>query len=79
MGVRFGTKATPCVDIYSATAEIRRGKKKKERRITHMAKNIMLASTTQGGHNYAWKSTPQVYSLMLSVALIVTRAFLMCS
>ena len=33
------------VDIQSATAEIRRGKKKKQ------DKNIMSASATQGGHN----------------------------
>jgi len=34
------------VDIQSATAEIRRGKKKEE-----TGKNIMSASVTQGGHN----------------------------
>jgi len=38
------------VDIQSPTAEIRRGKKKIERR-NHMAKNITSASATQGGHN----------------------------
>jgi len=32
------------VDIQSATAEIKRGKKKVD-------KNIMSASATQGGHN----------------------------
>jgi len=39
------------VDIQSATAEIRRGKKerKKERKKQH--KNIMSASAMQGGHN----------------------------
>jgi len=36
------------VDIQSATAEIRRGKKKKKQ-----DKNIMSASATQGGHNKA--------------------------
>jgi len=48
--------ATPCVelcggmvDIQSTTAEIRRGKKKIERR--NHGKNIMSASATQGGHN----------------------------
>jgi len=39
------------VDIQSATAEIRRGKKKKEEREKPQGKNIMSASATQGGHN----------------------------
>jgi len=40
------------VDIQSATAEIRRGKKKKiERKNRLQDKNIMSASATQGGHN----------------------------
>jgi len=41
------------VYIQSATAEIRRGKKKKieEDRRNHRAKNIMSASAMQGGHN----------------------------
>jgi len=34
------------VDIRSATAEIKRGKKEKPQ-----GKNIMSASATQGGHN----------------------------
>jgi len=34
-------------DIQSATAEIRRGKKKKK----PQGKNTMSASATQGGHN----------------------------
>jgi len=37
-------------DIQSATAEIRRGKKKKEDRTSNRAKNIMSASAMQGGH-----------------------------
>jgi len=37
------------VDIQSATAEIRRGKKKEDRK--QQDKNIMSASATQGGHN----------------------------
>jgi len=43
------------VDIHSATAEIRRGKKKieEDRRRNH-DKNIMSASAVQGGHNEAW-------------------------
>ena len=36
------------VDIHSATAEIRRGIKKKKKK---QDKNIMTASATQGGHN----------------------------
>jgi len=39
------------VDIQSATAEIRRGKK--ERRKKPQGKNIMSASAMQGGHNNA--------------------------
>jgi len=38
-------------DIQSATAEIKRGKKK-ERKKKPNGKNIMSASVTQGGHNY---------------------------
>jgi len=38
------------VDIQSAAAEIRRGKKK-DRRKKPQGKNIMPASATQGGHN----------------------------
>jgi len=37
------------VDIQSATAEIRRGKK--EERKNRNGKNIMSASATQGRHN----------------------------
>jgi len=37
------------VDIQSATTEIRRGKKRKERK--KQDKNIMSASAMQGGHN----------------------------
>jgi len=37
------------VDTQSATAEIRRGKKRKEKKT--QGKNIMSASATQGGHN----------------------------
>ena len=37
------------VDIQSATAEIRRGKKKERKK--KQDKNIMSASATQGGHN----------------------------
>jgi len=36
------------VDIQSATAEIRRGKKEERKK---QDKNIMSASATQGGHN----------------------------
>jgi len=36
------------VDIQSATAEIRRGKKERRKK---QDKNIMSASATQGGHN----------------------------
>jgi len=37
------------VDIQSATAEIRRGRK--ERRKKKQDENIMFASATQGGHD----------------------------
>jgi len=39
------------VDIQSATAEIRRGKKIEERKRINDRANIMSASATQGGHN----------------------------
>jgi len=39
------------VDIQSAAAEIRRGKKE-DRRKKPQGKNIMSASATQGGHNH---------------------------
>jgi len=40
-------------DIHSATAEIRRGKKKDRKKIEEETteQNIMSASPTQGGHN----------------------------
>jgi len=38
------------VDIQSATAEIRRGKKEERRKKKPQGKNIMSASATQGGH-----------------------------
>ena len=47
-------------DIQSATAEIRRGKKK-DRRWKPQGKNIMSASATQGGHikrSIAYKMWP---------------------
>ena len=40
------------VDIQSATAEIRRGKKdRKKKKKKPQGKNIIAASGTQGGHN----------------------------
>jgi len=39
------------VDIQSATAEISRGKRKKEE---EQDENIMSTSATQGGHNNKW-------------------------
>jgi len=39
------------VDIESATAEIRRGKKRRRQK-KPQGKNIMSSSATQGGHNY---------------------------
>jgi len=44
------------VDIQSAMAEIRRGKKKKieERKNKLQDENIMSASATQGGHINLW-------------------------
>jgi len=40
------------VDIQSATAEIRQGKKEEERKKKPQCENIMSASALQGGHNY---------------------------
>jgi len=47
------------VDIQSAAAEIRRGKKKR-RRNKPQGKNIMTGHITWGGHN---KTTQQTYSV----------------
>jgi len=48
------------VDIQSATAEIRRGKKrKKERRKKPQGKNIMACPITQGGYKYNIKNCCQ--------------------
>jgi len=38
------------VDIHSATAEIRRGKKGRKKKKKPQGKNIMSASATQGCH-----------------------------
>jgi len=45
------------VDIHSATAETRRGKRKEEERKIEetTGKNIMSASATQGGHKYCYQ------------------------
>jgi len=40
------------VDIQSATAVIRRGKKKKKEKNISQDENIMSTSATQGSHNY---------------------------
>jgi len=39
------------VDIQSATAEIKRGTKRRRNKKKPNDKNIMFASVTQGGHN----------------------------
>jgi len=39
------------VDIWSATAENRLGKKRKKKDSNHIGKNRMSASATQGGYN----------------------------
>jgi len=39
------------VDIQSATAEIRRGKKERRRKKKPQGKNIMACPITEGGHN----------------------------
>jgi len=54
------------VDIQSATAEIRPGKKIERRK--KQDKSIMLASATQGGHNYpqsgrSWGHVTPLYKL----------------
>jgi len=46
------------IDIQSATAEIRRGKKKKK----PQGKNIMSTSATQGGHKKEEKTTGRQYN-----------------
>jgi len=46
------------IDIHSATAEIRRGKKERYVEEETTGQNIMSASATQGGHNEMKKTTP---------------------
>jgi len=57
------------VDIQSATAEVRRGRKRKKKkaedRRNHRMK-IMSASATQGGHNKA-----DIYSVLYHTDLII--------
>jgi len=38
------------IDIQSATAEIRRGKKERKKKKKPLGENIMSASDRQGGH-----------------------------
>jgi len=47
------------VDIQSATAKIRQGKKKKKK---PQDKNIMSASATQGGHKNLCEYGPKIKS-----------------
>jgi len=51
------------VDIHSATAEIRRGKKKEKET---SGQNIMSASATQGGHNKE-RNKPQRQNIMAAL------------
>jgi len=44
-------------DIHSATAEIRRGKKRRKQKKKPHGKNVMSASTTQGGHKKNYNKT----------------------
>jgi len=69
------------VDIQSATAEIRRGKKKKERRKKPQGKNIMSASATQGGHNNhtVLLRSVSVYLTCFAVLDLISRVQLLCS
>jgi len=39
------------IDIHSATAEIRRGKKEERKKKKPQGKNMMSVSAAQGGHN----------------------------
>jgi len=62
-------------DIQSATAEIRRGikkkKKKKKKKNKLQDKNITRASATQGGHN-------ESHSVLLTVVIIGTAGTTSC-
>jgi len=60
------------VDIHSATAEIRQGKKKEERR-KKQDKNIMSTSAMQGGHNYscAYHYAQLSYTIQHRTVLII--------
>jgi len=61
------------VDIQSAAAEIRRGKKE-DRRKKPQGKNIMSASATQGGHKYALAPVDK-----LLISLTVTHCLRSCA
>jgi len=58
------------VDIQSATAEIRRGKKKIERRRRKkpQGKNIMSASATQGSHNKCLEVTAEESGVVFNIS-----------
>ena len=58
------------VDIQSATAEISRGKKKKNREKKPQDKNIMSASAMQGGHNY----NDNRYSVTIQLNVRIARS-----
>jgi len=50
------------VDIKSATAEIRRGKKEERKKKKSLDENTMSASVTQCDHNYMTYATRKYYS-----------------
>jgi len=54
------------VDIHSATAEIRRGKKKRRKKEKPSGKNIMSASATRSGHNKQLQYKPQASNVATS-------------
>jgi len=52
------------VDIHSATAKIRRGKKEEEEEKETTGQNIMFASAMQGGHKNLISITVSVVNLL---------------
>jgi len=64
------------VDIQTATAEIRRGKKDRKKKKKPQGKNIMSSSATQGGHNNcetALRFWPNISVLSLEKEVVMQR------
>jgi len=56
------------VDIQSAMAEIRRGKKKRRRRTNDRMKMYMACPITQGGHKLSLCIAPAFFIMLLDIS-----------